>query len=478
LIQSDDLPLADVLSDQLFKDVFEEERIVFGLADEDVFTPAITLWAMVSQFPFSGPGRSVKAAAGRIVSLYAQVAGRVVAQNAGNYCRAKAKIPVAALKKLTRSLASRTEYKSLEFDDLCHPIEEDQADQRLSPKVIASIRSRVISGRLINVDGFTIDAPDTPENQQEYPQNSVQAEGLGFPILRCVSLISMVTGMLIDLATAPYSGKGSGETTLLRQLKGTLRPGDILAADSYYCTYWLVSMCQQIGVEVVMKNHHKRDDDPIGATRLNEHERTIVWLRPARPTWMGKREYRKVPKTLTIRLSDVSAMQPGTRSDKFTIATTLLDIEEFPSSWIGSLYQGRWIIEPDIRSIKCTMGIEHLRSQSPEAIERELWTGLLTYNLVRSKMLQAAYSFDREVRSLSFTETYQVLSTNWLLCACVGVSKPMASASLGQSACAVVGNRPGRSEPRENKRRPKVLKFMTVARRVFHAALAALTKIP
>ena len=88
------------------------------------------------------------------------------------------------------------------------------------------------------------------------------------------------------LATAAYSGKGSGETTLLRQLKSTLRPGDILVADSYYCTYWLVSMCQQIGVEVVMKNHHKRDDDPIGATRLSEHERTIVGLgRHAQHGW-------------------------------------------------------------------------------------------------------------------------------------------------------------------------------------------------
>ena len=125
---------------------------------------------------------------------------------------------------------------------------------------------------------------------------------------------------------AAYSGQGSGETTLLRQLKGSLRAGDILVADSYYCTYWLVSMCQQIGVEVVMKNHHKRDDDPMGATRLSEDERTIVWLRPARPAWMGKREYPKMAKTLTIRLSDVSAMRPGTKADKFTIATMLLDI--------------------------------------------------------------------------------------------------------------------------------------------------------
>ncbi len=52
----------------------------------------------------------------------------------------------------------------------------------------------------------------------------------------------------------------------------------------------------------------------------------------------------------------------------------------------------------------------------------------------------------------------------------------MASASLEQSVCAVVGNRPDRAEPRGNKRRPKVLKLMTIPRRVFHAAHATLKK--
>jgi len=50
-------------------------------------------------------------------------------------------------------------------------------------------------------------------------------------------------------------------------------------------------------------------------------------------------------------------------------------------------------------------------------------------------------------------------------------------ASLAQSAVAIIGNRPDRAEPRENKRRPKILKLMTVPRRIFHAALAALNKI-
>jgi len=124
------------------------------------------------------------------------------------------------------------------------------------------------------------------------------------------------------------------------------------------------------------------------------------------------------------------------------------------------------------------MGLEHLRAQSPEGIERELWTGLLTYNLVRLKMLQSGYESNRELRSMSFTETYQLLSTNWLMCACTEASDAMVTASQQQGVCAVIGDRPGRVEPRANKRRPKILKLMTVPRKVFQAIVAACGKTP
>ena len=97
MIQANELPLCEVLDSSLIAETFQEDKVSFGNASEDVFTPAITLWAMVSQFLFKEAGRSCKAAAGRVVSLWAQTDGRVVAQNAGNYCRAKAKIPVATI---------------------------------------------------------------------------------------------------------------------------------------------------------------------------------------------------------------------------------------------------------------------------------------------------------------------------------------------------------------------------------------------
>lgn len=476
MIQSKDLPLTEILDDAFVKDVFSEEKVDFGNAYEDVFTPAITLWAMISQFLFSETGRSVKAAAGRVVSLYASVEGRVIAQNAGNYCRAKQKIPASAIKRLTCSLASRAELAMNRFDDLGVPLEADQCEDRMSPRVITGIRSMPIKGRYISVDGFMVDAPDTSENQKKYPQNPVQEEGLGFPIMRCVTLISMTTGLLIDLAMAPYSGKETGETALLRRMKSSLRTGDVLTADCYYCTYWLVAMCILMGVEIVMKNHHKREDHPEGAKILSESERIVTWDRPQRPKWMSKREYRKIPKTLPIRLVDVTPVSPGARCEGFTVATTILEPESANESWIGALYEGRWQIEPDIRSIKCTINLEHLRSQTPEGIERELWTGLLTHNLVRFKMLQSGSAANRDLRSMSFTESYQLLSTNWLLCACVGVTEPMATASQGQGVCAIVGQRPDRIEPRENKRRPKTIKLMTVPRRIFHAMIGTLSR--
>ena len=126
MIQANELPLCEVLDSSLFAKAFEEDEVVFGIADENVFTPAITLWAMISQFFFKEEGRSCKAAAGRVVSLIAQTAGRVVAQNAGNYCRAKAKIPVATIKKITLRLANQAEIGRLEFDDLTTVLESDQ----------------------------------------------------------------------------------------------------------------------------------------------------------------------------------------------------------------------------------------------------------------------------------------------------------------------------------------------------------------
>ena len=73
--------------------------------------------------------------------------------------------------------------------------------------------------------------PDTPENQEAYPQVYNQKRGVGFPIARVGALTSLACGAILNLGVCRYAGKGQGEVSLLRQLWDVLRPGDVLLTD-------------------------------------------------------------------------------------------------------------------------------------------------------------------------------------------------------------------------------------------------------
>lgn len=454
MLQSDELPLAEVLDAQQWQDIFESHQIDFGKDEEAVYTPAITLWALISQAFFKQEMRSCKAAVGRVASLWATLGKTVCDTNTGAYCRARAKISWQAVRDICCQIAETAEPM---FD--AQNVDSDSEQHQ----VVANAQSVSTDGRIMLVDGFTVTAADTPENQERFPQNPAQKEGIGFPIIRGVSLISMVTGLLINLALGPYAGKQSGETALLWKILDQLKPGDTLVADCFYCTYWIVAACKNKGVNIVMKNHDKRDDDPLGAKRIDKHERTTVWLRPPRPSWMSQEEYAACPEQIEIRLVDVLIEQPGFRSKKYTIATTILETNVFTRHWLTEVYRSRWLVELDIRSIKCSLGMDIVRAKTPAMVQTEIWSCLLAYNLIRMKMLQSCAINRRMPRTLSFTTTLQLLANNWLLASVMLTSELVA---LGQqtSSSEVVGNRLNRIEPRANKRRPKILALLNKPR--------------
>lgn len=468
MLQSEALPLSDVIDDELFEEAFERFEVDFASDDDAVYTPALVLWALVSQALFKDEHRSLTTAVTRIAAWWASQGRLVSDTNTGAYSRARHKIPDQLIAWLVRKIAQRCEASS----DLVDPIDDEQAESLMTPTILAEVRGKSIGGRVLLVDGFTVDAADTPENQEEYPQNTAQKEGLGFPVLRCVSLISMATGMLFDLAIGPYCGKESGETALLRQMIDTLQAGDILVADSYYCTYWLLAMCKMRGVEVVMKNHHKREDHPEDAVRICKGQRKVVWPRPQRPSWMSEEQYETMPIEIEVRLVDVKVTQDGFRTEGFTVATTIIEPDVYTGDWIGSVFRSRWLVELDIRSIKCSLGMEHLRAKTPEMVRAELWSCLLAYNLIRMKMLQSGVAANRDVRSLSFTRTMVLLGTIWLMCGARGTNDALIKLGQAQPLDEVVGHRPDRVEPRVNKRRPKVLKLMSQPRNQYPRQLA------
>ena len=179
------------------------------------------------------------------------------------------------------------------------------------------------------VDGTTVSMPDTPENQEEYPQHPRQPKGLGFPIARLVVLLSLATGMVKDVAMGPYTGKETGETALLRQLLNGFEPGDILLGDRYYCSYFMIALLMELGIDFVTRVHQRRMVDFRRGRRLGKDDQVIQWRLPQKPDWMDQQTYDRMPGSIEVRQIQVHVSQPGFRTESFVVVTTLTDTAEY-----------------------------------------------------------------------------------------------------------------------------------------------------
>jgi Transposase DDE domain len=424
------LPFDQALAEGTIQRAADDRGLNFAHGAADIYTPAITLWAFLAQV--LSAGKSCVAAVARVMVLRIALGLPPCSAHTGGYCKARAKLPEDFLRDLTYLVGDAV---------------EDQAPDNW----------RWHGRRVLLADGCEVTAADTPENQKQYPQPTSQKPGLGFPMIRLVVLLTFATAGLVGAAFGPHQGKDTGEPTLFRALLGRLRAGDVVVADRYYCTYWLVALLRQRQVEVVFRLHQRRGYDFRRGRRLGPDDHVVTWAKPERPDWMDPDTYAQLPETLTVREVRVQVEVPGYRPDEIVAATTLCDAAVYSKDDIADLYHRRWHVELDIRAIKQTLKMEQLVCKTPAMVRRELWAHLLAYNLVRKVMAQAALARGLSPRQVSFAGAVQTLEAfRWLLLCSQGVVLDTArQAVLLAIGTHEVGDRPGRCEPRRVKRRPK-----------------------
>jgi len=427
-LRVDGLPFTKVLSAESIEKAFTDRDALF--AQDDIYSTPVVLWAFLAQALRDGKGASCAAAVEDIAAYKHQLGQQVPCGDTGDYCRARAKLDLSALRQLTRDAASGLEVK---------------ADEAWLWK-----------GRHAKlVDGFTCTMPDTPDNQEAFPQQSTQEPGLGFPILRACTIQSLATGAVCDLAVGPYSGKETGEPALLRGMFDSLERGDVAVYDRYFCSFMMIAQQVGRGVDVCARLHHRRPCDFRRGRRLGPSDCLITWTRPARPAWMSPEDYAGIPETLTLRLIRYTVEDPNCRTSTICVVTTLTDPEEYSAQDIADLYGFRWNAELDIRVIKQTLGLDHLRCKRPETVLLEIRVGLLAYNLIRKVIAAAAAVHGKRPRQLGFTRACQSILSSWMLLSTGACRHPRRwwADALGRIARNEVANRPGRVEPRALKRR-------------------------
>jgi len=442
MVEDRDLCFTRLLPQEQVEAALERRQVRYR---QRLYTPLLTIWTFLYQVLASD--QSCRAAVARLLAFLCVGGEDSRSAKTDPYCKARQRLPEDLLADLTR-------HSGLEL-------------QRQVPA------PALLGGRPIRIaDGTTVSMPDTAANQKAYPQQPGQKEGLGFPILRLVGLISLSCGAVLDVAMSAYSGKQTGETALLRQLWDRLEAGDILLGDAIFSNYWTIALGLAHGVDLLSRHDGKRRIDFRRGQRLGRYDHIAPWHKPVRPSWMSKKLYQSLPDTLSLREVRVEVSQKGFRCRHLLLVTTLRDSHAYPAQELAAAFRCRWQAELDLRSIKQVMQMDVLRCKSPAMVRKEIWMHLLAYNLIRTLMAQAAATAGVCPRDLSFKGALQTLvvfaAAGW---SCPRRGNELYGAVLRAVATHRVNDRPDRVEPRAVKRRPKNLVYLNEPRAIVKARL-------
>ena len=422
-LQDGSLPFSDLLSTELITQALTALQV--GLVD-CVYTPLVTLCVFLGQV--LSADHSCRAAVARLRAYRVARKERACSPETSTYCQARKRLPEEFFSQLAR-----------------------QTGRQLDAKAEAGWLWK--KRRVYIFDGATVSMPDTPENQQAYPQPPQQKPGLGFPLMRIAAIFSLACGAVLDVGLCRYAGKGQSELALLRQMLSIFQPGSIMLADRLMCAWTELVLLKQRDVDSVCRFTSHRTADFRRGKRLGKDDHIVTWHKPTKPRSIDRQTYDTLPDSLTIRECRVRIAQPGFRVKVLVLATTLLDHIAYPSSELAKLYRARWNAELDLRSLKRTMQMDVLRCKAPELVRKELWTHILAYNLIRTIMAQAAHQYDLEPRSISFKGALQTLEAFQPVIALQGEHDAAHRLSLYHHlldaiATHRVGDRPDRYEPR------------------------------
>jgi hypothetical protein len=425
-----------------FTDVLSAETISQALNTIDawknrVYSPLVTLWIFLGQV--LSADHSCRAAVARLIAHRVSRGQRACSAETSAYCQARKRLPEQFFSEIARQTGRTLEARA-------------NSDW-------------LWKGRHVYMfDGSTVSMPDTPANQNAYPQPDTQKPGLGFPLARIAAVFSLSCGAVVELGICRYAGKGQGELSLLRRMWDLFVPGDVLLTDRLMCSWREMVMLKQRDVDSVTRLNRRKADFRRGK-RLGKGDHIVNWPKPTKPRSIDTKEYNLLPGHLAIREIRVHVDQAGFRSKTIFVATTMLDIELVNKDDLANLFLARWNNEIDLRALKQTMQMEILRCKTPELVRKEIWAHILAYNLIRTIIAQAALKHCIEPRSISFKGTIQILEAFQPMIATQGQRDSASRNALYEQvldAIAVhrVGDRPDRVEPRLRKRRPKHYGFL------------------
>ncbi|WP_433060598.1 IS4 family transposase [Dactylosporangium sp. CS-033363] len=316
------------------------------------------------------------------------------------------------------------------FRGTCGPVAGRAGPAAAAAALGAARGSFLRSWRLLAIDGFEIDVPDTPANVAEFGYAGSGEKQSSFPKARVVALAECGTHAFVAAAVGTHT---SGEKTLAATLYPQLHGDELLTADRGFYSWRGWQTAQATGAALLWRaptNLHlpvikilpdgtylsilikpeirfiPRRDRLLAAARAGTHLDNLDHIPEA-----FDRHGEPIAHLVRVIEYDIPDRAGDGHHELIALTTTILNPADARADELAAAYHQRWEQETSHDQLKTHLRGpgQVLRSRLPDLVHQEIWAYLIVHHAVTALITQASAAADLDPDQISFTKTLRLI---------------------------------------------------------------------
>jgi hypothetical protein len=337
-------------------------------------------------------------------------------------------VPTSSAITQARKRLGRTVFPEL-FERTCGPVAGD-AGPAAEAGVLGTARGSFLrSWRLLAIDGFEVDLPDSKENAAEFGYAGSGENRSAFPKARVVALAECGTHAFVAAEVDAYN---VGEKTLATRLYPRLRGDELLTADRNFYSWQAWDTAQATGAALVWRAPTQLDLPVVTVLSDGTYHTVLI-----KPTIRGRRrEHLLMAARNGADLTDINAVPEafderglpvahlarvveydvpdragnGT-GELIVLLTTITNPRDARADELAAAYHERWEEETGNDQLKTHLRGPGrvLRSRLPDLAYQEIWAYLIVHHAISDLTAKASAAADLDPDRISFTKALRLI---------------------------------------------------------------------
>jgi Insertion element 4 transposase N-terminal len=276
--------------------------------------------------------------------------------------------------------------------------------------------------RLMAIDGFEWDAPDTGENAAAFGyagKSAGDADRPAFPKVRVVTISECASHAVVDAAIGGVAGKGAGEQSLARKLYRRLEEDWLLIADRNFFNWadWCTAadtgaaLLWRVKADLTLPVLELLPDGSCSSVLINpkiKGKARQTLIEAARAGCDLDEDQARHVRVIEYEVPDREGDGKG---EVIALVTTITPMTAAPAPLLAHAYHQRREHETGNKQLKTYLRGPGrvLRSKSPDMVRQEIYGYLLTHYAISALICQAATEAGIDPDRVKFKRTVRIV---------------------------------------------------------------------